>query len=47
MNTDQQQALKRIRAKAEALKLGLKANGDPRHHDMNEILSLIDLMERS
>jgi len=46
MKTDQQQILKRIRNKAEVLKMDLKAKSDPKHHDMNEILLLIDMMER-
>lgn len=47
MNSDKQAILKRIRRKAEIMKLDLKANGNPKHHDANEILSLIDLLERS
>ena len=46
MNTDQHAILKRLRRKAEILKMDLKAKNDPKHHDMSEILSLLDLMER-
>jgi len=47
MNSDQQAIIKRIRRKAEILKLDLKATANPKFHDTNEILSLIDLLERS
>ena len=47
MNSDQQAIIKRIRRKVEILKLDLKASANPKLHDANEILSLIDLLERS
>ena len=47
MNIDQQAVLKRIKRKAEIMKMDLKAKQDPKHQDANEILSLIDLLERS
>ena len=47
MNSDQQAIIKRIRRKAEILKLDLKASANPKFYDANEILSLIDLLERS
>jgi hypothetical protein len=46
MNTDQHAILKRIRRKAEIMKMDLKAKNDLKYHDMNEILSLLDMMER-
>lgn len=47
MNVDQQAILKRIKRKAEILKMDLKAKNNTQHHDAAEILSLIDLLERS
>lgn len=46
MNTDQRAIMKRLRRKAEVLKMDLKAKNDLKYHDMNEILSLLDMMER-
>ena len=46
MNADQQAILKRLRRKAEILRMDLKAKGDSKYHDMNEILSLLDMLER-
>lgn len=46
MNVDQQAILKRIKRKAEILKMDLRAANNIKHHDASEILSLIDLMER-
>lgn len=46
MNVDQQAILKRIKRKAEILKMDLKSRGDIKHHDANEILLLIDMLER-
>jgi hypothetical protein len=45
MNVDQQAVLNRIKRKAEILKMDLKSSGDTKHHDVNEILLLIDLLE--
>jgi len=47
MNVDQRAIINRIRRKAEIMKLDLKATANPKYHDANEILSLIDLLERS
>lgn len=46
MTTDQIAILKRIRRKAEIMRLDLKAKNDPKYHDAGEILSLLDLMEK-
>jgi hypothetical protein len=46
MTPDQQLILKRIRRKAEIIRLDLKAKNDPKYHDAGEILSLLDLMEK-
>ena len=37
----------RLRRKAEIVRLDTKARQDAVHHDMNEILSLIDMLERT
>lgn len=47
MNSDQQAILKRIRRKAEIMKMEFKSQNNMRHHDMSEILLLIDMLERS
>lgn len=47
MTADQQTILKRIRRKAEIMMLDLRATNNTKQHDAKEILSLIDLMERS
>lgn len=47
MNSDQHAILLRIKRKAEIIRLDLKAKNDPKYHDAGEILSLIDLLERS
>lgn len=47
MTTDQQIALRRIRRKAEIVKMDLKKENNTKHHDMNEILLLLDILERS
>jgi len=46
MNSDQQAIIKRIRRKAEIVKMNLKKD-NLKQHDIKEILSLIDLLERS
>lgn len=38
---------KRIRRKVEVIRLDAKAKQDPVYHDMNEILSLLDMLERA
>tara|TARA_B110000046_G_scaffold151385_2_gene160079 strand:+ start:1242 stop:1415 length:174 start_codon:yes stop_codon:yes gene_type:complete len=40
-------ALKRIETKIENLRLEFKATGHPRKHDMDEILSLVDVVKRN
>lgn len=47
MNTDQQVILKRLRRKVEIIVMDLKKDNTKSYHDAKEILSLIDLMERS
>jgi len=37
----------RMRRKIEIIRLDAKAKQDPIHHDMNELLSLLDMLERS
>lgn len=39
-------AIKRLRRKAEIMKLDLKSHGLTQYQDANEILSLIDIIER-
>ena len=39
-------AIKRLRRKADIMKLDLKAKNYAQYHDANEILSLIDIIER-
>lgn len=47
MTTDQKAILKRLKRKVDVTRMDLKAKGDMRYHDMNEILSLLDILERS
>lgn len=47
MNVDQRAILMRIKRKAEVLCMDLLDKNDTKHHDVAEILSLIDLMEKS
>lgn len=47
MTSDQQAILVRLRRKAEIMKMEFKAQNNLRHHDMTEILLLIDMLERS
>jgi hypothetical protein len=42
-----QQIINRLRRKAEIMKLDQKASGSNRHHDTNEILTLLDMLERN
>jgi hypothetical protein len=46
MGMNQEPALKRLRRKAEILRMDMKARGNPQYHDMNEMLSLIDILEK-
>lgn len=36
----------RLRRKVEIMRLDFKASGNNRHHDCNEILTLLDMLER-
>jgi len=47
MNSDQHAILKRLRRKAEILKMDLKSVDDMKHHDVNEMLLLIDMLENN
>jgi hypothetical protein len=42
-----QQIINRLRRKAEIMKLDQKASGSNRYHDTNEILTLLDMLERN
>lgn len=46
MGMNREPALKRLRRKAEILRMDMKARGNPQYHDVNEMLSLIDIIER-
>jgi cell division protein YceG involved in septum cleavage len=39
-------ALIRLRRKAEIMRLDFKAADNPKYHDCNEMLTLIDIIER-
>jgi hypothetical protein len=45
--TTSEQIIARLRRKAEIVRLDTKARQDAVHHDMNEILSLLDMLERT
>ena len=45
--TTTDQIIARLRRKAEIVRLYTKARQDAVHHDMNEILSLLDMLERT
>lgn len=45
--TTSEQIIARLRRKAEIVRLDAKAKQDAIHHDMNEILSLLDMLERA
>lgn len=38
--------LKRIRRKVEIMRMDQKSSGSTRYHDSNEILTLLDMLER-
>lgn len=38
--------IKRLKRKADVMRLDQKAQGSVRHHDSNEILTLLDMLER-
>jgi len=45
--TPQQQITARMRRKIEIMRMDTKAKQDPIYHDMNELLSLLDMLERA
>ena len=45
--TTSDQIIARIRRKAEIVRLDTKARQDAVHHDMIEILALLDMLERT
>ena len=45
--TDRTQIIGRIRRKVEILRLDAKARHSPTHHDLNELLTLLDMLERA
>jgi len=45
--TTSEQIIARLRRKAEIVRLDTKTRQDAVHHDMNEILSLLDMLERA
>jgi hypothetical protein len=45
--TEQQQITSRMRRKIEIMRMDTKAKQDPIYHDMNELLSLLDMLERT
>ena len=45
--TTSDQIINRIRRKAEIIRLDAKAKQDPMYHDIIEILSLLDMLERA
>jgi hypothetical protein len=45
--TTSDQIIARLRRKAEIVRLDTKARQDAVHHDMNEMLSLLDMLERT
>lgn len=44
--SDKDAILKRIRRKVEIMRMDFKAAGNTRHYDCNEILTLLDMMEK-
>ena len=40
-------AIARLRRKLEILRLDFKGRGDPKHYDISECLSLLDIIERT
>ena len=41
-----QQIIKRLRRKLEIMRMDQKASGSTRYHDTNEMLTLLDMLER-
>ena len=42
-----QQIIKRLRRKLEIMRMDQKASGSTRYHDTNEMLTLLDMLERN
>ena len=42
-----QQVIKRLRRKLEIMRMDQKASGSTRYHDTDEMLTLLDLLERN
>lgn len=42
-----EQIIKRLRRKVEIVRMDKKARGDVVYHDMNEMLTLLDMLERA
>lgn len=47
MMATKEQIMARLRRKCEIIKLDRKARNDSLYHDMNEILTLLDMLERA
>ena len=47
MMATREQIIARLRRKCEIIKLDRKARNDPMYHDMNELLTLLDMLERA
>ena len=47
MTTDQQAIIQRIKRKVEIMRMDLKSTNNTKYHDAGEILSLIDLLEKT
>ena len=45
--TTSEQITKRMRRKIDIIRMDTKAKQDPMYHDMNELLSLLDMLERA
>jgi hypothetical protein len=45
--TEQQQITSRMRRKIEIIRMDAKSKADPVFHDMNELLTLLDMLERA
>jgi hypothetical protein len=45
--TTSEQIINRMRRKIDIIRLDAKAKQDPVQHDMSELLSLLDMLERS
>jgi len=47
MMATKEQIMARLRRKCEIIKLDRKARADTVYHDMNEMLTLLDMLERA